>query len=439
MLGYILKRLLLAVPTLFAVLTIVFVLARVLPGDPAQTILGDQASAEALAAMRARLGVDKPIGVQYVDFLLNAVRGEWGNSLVTGKPVVEEVLNVLPYTIDLTVSAIVLGTLAGIPLGVWSALRRNTWVDYVARIGSLLGLSFPGFVSAILLLLVFAIQLRWFPVISAGSLDDPVERLRNLALPALNLAIIMAAYVTRVTRSSMLEVLGEDYIRTARAKGVPTRAVIWRHAFRNGLMPVVTVVGLYLGILIGNSVLTEIVFNRPGLGKLIVSALNQRDYTVLQGMMVVYAFAIVLVNLLTDLTYGFIDNGPVGDAYRTGGVADGLGLVEGNLEQNVDRLAKAPLVSQPGADWHYSLSTDVLGRVVEVASGMPLDRFFKERIFGPLKMNDTGFDVADAKWPRLATVYTPDGAGGVRPMRSPESFGNTHFAPDNFKVGKAYF
>jgi ABC-type dipeptide/oligopeptide/nickel transport system permease component len=301
MLGYIVKRLLLAIPTLFAVLTIVFVLARVLPGDPAQTILGDQASQEALENMRHRLGVDKPIGAQYVDFLVNAVRGEWGNSLVTGKPVVEEVSNVLPYTIDLTVTSIVLGALVGVPLGVWSALRRNTWVDYVARMGSLLGLSFPAFVSAILLLLAFAIELRWFPVISTG------KGLNSLVLPAVNLGIIMAAYVTRVTRSSMLEVLGEDYIRTARAKGVPTRAVIWRHAFRNGLIPVVTVVGLYLGILIGNSVLTEIVFNRPGLGKLIVSALNQRDYTVLQGMMVVYAFAIVLVNLLTDLTYGFID------------------------------------------------------------------------------------------------------------------------------------
>src|SRR6266536_2483636 len=248
MLGYILKRLFLAIPTLFAVLSIVFVLARVLPGDPAQTILGDQASQEALASMRHRLGVDKPIGAQYVDFLVSAVRGDWGNSLVTGKPVVEEVRNVLPYTIDLTVTSIVLGALIGIPLGVWSALRRNTWVDYVARIGSLLGLSFPAFVSAILLLLVFAIELRWFPVISAGRLEDHVERLRSLALPA-----------------------------------------------------------VYLGILIGNSVLTEIVFNRPGLGKLIVSALNQRDYTVLQGMMVVYAFAIVLVHLLTDLTYGFID------------------------------------------------------------------------------------------------------------------------------------
>jgi ABC-type dipeptide/oligopeptide/nickel transport system permease component len=307
MLAYVLKRLLLAVPTLFAVLSIVFVLARVLPGDPAQTILGDQASQEALASMRQRLGVDKPIAAQYVDFLGNALRGNWGNSLVTGKPVVDEVRNVLPYTIDLTVTAIVLGALIGVPLGVWSAMHRNTWVDYAVRIGSLLGLSFPAFVLAIMLLLAFAIQLHWFPVISTGRLDNPAERLRSLVLPAVNLGIIMAAYVTRVTRSSMLEVLGEDYVRTARAKGVPRLAVIWRHAFRNGLIPVVTVVGLYLGILIGNSVLTEIVFNRPGLGKLMVSALNQRDYTVLQGMMVVYAFVIVLVNLLTDLTYGFID------------------------------------------------------------------------------------------------------------------------------------
>src|SRR6266508_3119054 len=203
MVGYILKRLLLAVPTLFAVLSIVFVLARVLPGDPAQTILGDQASQEALASMRHRLGVDKPIGAQYVDFLVNAVRGEWGNSLVTGKPVVEEVRNVLPYTIDLTVTAIVLGALIGIPLGVWSAMHRNTWVDYLVRIGSLLGLSFPAFVLAILLLLAFAIQLRWFPVISAGRLDDPVERLRSLALPAVTLGVIMAAYVTRDTRRDL--------------------------------------------------------------------------------------------------------------------------------------------------------------------------------------------------------------------------------------------
>jgi ABC-type dipeptide/oligopeptide/nickel transport system permease component len=307
MIRYIVKRLIFAIPTLLAVLTLVFVLVRIVPGDPAQTILGDQASQEALQALRQRLGVDKPIAAQYVDFIKGALAGNWGQSLVTGRPVLAEVWAVLPYTVDLTVAAILLGALIGVPLGTWAALHRNAPIDYVTRMISLLGLSFPAFVSGILLLLAFAIQLRWFPVISAGKLDDPVERLRNLVLPAVNLGIIMAAYVTRVTRSSMLEVLGEDYIRTARAKGVPNRAVIWRHSLRNALIPVVTVVGLYLGILIGNSVLTEIVFNRPGLGKLIVGALTQRDYTMLQGLMVVYAFLIVVVNLITDLTYGFID------------------------------------------------------------------------------------------------------------------------------------
>src|SRR5262249_42676086 len=151
------------------------------------------------------------------------------------------------------------------------------------------------------------IELRWFPVIGTGPLDDTWGRLRNLVLPSVNLGIIMAAYIVRVTRSSMLEVLGEDYIRTARAKGVPWRVVVWRHALRNALIPVVTVVGLYLGILIGNSVLTEIVFNRPGIGKLIVGALGQRDYTMLQGLMVVYTFAIVIANVLTDLVYGMVD------------------------------------------------------------------------------------------------------------------------------------
>jgi peptide/nickel transport system permease protein len=172
---------------------------------------------------------------------------------------------------------------------------------------SLLGLSFPAFVSAVLLLLVFAIHLRWFPVISSGQGTSLGERLRDLALPAINLGLIMAAYITRVARSAMLEVLNQDYVRTAHAKGLAFSVIIWRHCLRNALIPVVTVVGLYLGILIGNSVLTEIVFNRPGLGKLIIGALNQRDYTMLQGMMVIYTLIVVLVNLLTDLTYGLID------------------------------------------------------------------------------------------------------------------------------------
>ena len=307
MLTYIAKRLLIAVPTLLAVLTVVFFFVRIAPGDPAMIILGDQASQQALAAMRHQLGLDQPIAAQYVEFLGQVLQGDLGASLVTRQRVWSEVAGVLPYTIDLTLTALAIGVVLGLPLGIVAARHRNGAIDYLARFFSLTGLSFPAFVSAILLLLVFAIQLRWFPVISESRSGDPLDQLRALTLPAVNLGLIMVAYVMRVARSSMLGVLGEDYIRTARAKGVPARMVIWRHALRNALIPVVTVVGLYLGVLIGNSVLTEIVFNRPGLGKLIINALNQRDYTLLEGMMVIYAFFIVIANLLTDLTYGLID------------------------------------------------------------------------------------------------------------------------------------
>jgi peptide/nickel transport system permease protein len=305
--AFVVKRLGFAVITLFAVLTIVFFIVRVLPGDPAMVILGDQASMEAIEALRARLGLDRPLWAQYVDFLTGVLSGDWGESLVTGRPVIGEILKVLPSTLELTIVSLILGAVVGIPLGVWSAVRRNSLPDYITRLASLLGLSFPAFVSAILLLLVFAIELRWAPVISSGQGDSFGERLRDLALPAINLGLIMAAYITRVARSAMLEVLGQDYVRTARAKGLAFAVTVRRHCLRNSMIPVVTVVGLYLGILIGNSVLTEIVFNRPGLGKLIVGALNQRDYTMLQGMMVIYTLIVVLVNLLTDITYGFID------------------------------------------------------------------------------------------------------------------------------------
>lgn len=305
--GFVLRRLGFAVVTLFAVLTLVFFIVRILPGDPAMVILGDQAGAEAIEALRARLGLDRPLAVQYGEFMLGVMSGDWGESMVSGRPVIGEILKVLPSTMELTFVSLVLGAVIGVPLGVWSAVRRNQLADYITRLGSLLGLSFPAFVSAILLLLVFAIHLRWFPVISSGQGTTFAERMRDLALPAINLGLIMAAYITRVARSSMLEVLGQDYVRTARAKGIAFAQVIWRHCLRNSMIPVVTVVGLYLGILIGNSVLTEIVFNRPGLGKLIVGALNQRDYTMLQGMMVIYTLIVVVVNLLTDLTYGLID------------------------------------------------------------------------------------------------------------------------------------
>lgn len=307
MYSYAIKRLLLALVTLLAVLTLIFFIVRVLPGDPARVILGDQATAPAIEALRARLGLDKPLVEQYLLFLRGAATLDVGVSMATGTPVLLVIAQVLPSTLELSAAALVIACVLGIPLGIWSATRRNRLADYVIRVTSLVGLSFPAFVSAVLLLLAFAIQLRWFPVMSSGNATSLGDQLRQLVLPSLNLGLIMAAYITRVARSAMLEVLREDYMRTAVAKGVPPMAVVWRHGVRNALIPVVTITGLYLGILVGNSVLTEIVFNRPGLGKLIVGALVQRDYTMLQGLMVAYTLLVVIINLGTDLTYGLID------------------------------------------------------------------------------------------------------------------------------------
>jgi ABC-type dipeptide/oligopeptide/nickel transport system permease component len=307
MIVFVLRRLLAAIPTLLAVLTLVFVIVRIVPGDPAIVILGDQATPASIAALHEKLGLNKPILTQYVEFLAQSLSGDFGRSMVTGRSIVSDVAAVLPHTLDLTIASLIVGSVVGIPAGIWAALHRNHFIDYAARLLSLIGLSFPVFVSGIFLLLAFALHWRLFPVIGNAKLDDPIDRLDKLVLPAATLGLVMAAYITRVTRSAMLSVLSEDYIRTARAKGVPWRRVVWRHGLRNAAMPIVTVVGLYIGILIGNSVLTEIVFNRPGLGKIIVGALNQRDYTMLQGLMVIYCFLIVVVNLITDLTYGIID------------------------------------------------------------------------------------------------------------------------------------
>jgi ABC-type dipeptide/oligopeptide/nickel transport system permease component len=307
MILFFLRRILAAIPTLLAVLTLVFVIVRIVPGDPALVILGDQATPEAAAALRARLGLDRSLWTQYIDFITRALMGDFGTSLVTGRPIIDEVAAVLPHTIDLTLASMVFGIVFGVPLGIWAALHRNRAIDVAARILSLIGLSFPVFVSGIFALLLFALHWRLFPVIGSANLADPADRLHKLVLPAATLGLVMGAYITRVTRSAMLASMSEDYIRTARAKGVPWRRVVWVHGLRNASLPIVTVVGLYVGILLGNSVLTEIVFNRPGLGKVIVGALNQRDYTMLQGLMVIYCFLIVVVNAVTDMLYGVLD------------------------------------------------------------------------------------------------------------------------------------
>jgi ABC-type dipeptide/oligopeptide/nickel transport system permease component len=301
------ERVLAAVPTLLLVVTVVFFAIRTLPGDPAYAILGDSASAEAIAALQARLGLDRPIFEQYLVFLRDLTQGDLGQSLVHGTSVMEMLVRVLPFTLELALTSILLGALIGIPLGIWSALERNGLVDYVTRIFSLIGFSMPVFFAAVLLILVFAIQWPLFPVMSAGYAETFGGRLRELVLPATAGALSLVAMITRATRSSLLEVLGEDYMRTARAKGAPFRVLIMRHALRNALIPVVTVIGLYFALVIGNSVLIETVFTRPGLGSLIVGSLQNRDYPMVQGLLIAYALIIVLVNLVTDISYGFVD------------------------------------------------------------------------------------------------------------------------------------
>ena len=306
MFAYIIRQLFSAIPTLFGVVTLVFVLVRIVPGDPAIAVLGDNASEQALQAFRERMGLNAPLWQQYLDFMGELLRGSLGTSMITGEPVLKSVLRVIPFTLELATFGILIGAVIGIPLGIWAALHRNSWIDNSLRIVSLVGLSFPSFLMAILLILWFAIEIRLFPVISNPD-GGFLKRAHNLVLPAFSLGLIMVAYVMRTTRASMLEVLGNDYVRTARAKGVPRRKVIYSHAMKNAMIPIVTIVGLYLGSLMGNAVLVEIVFNRPGLGKLIVLALNQRDYAMLQGLMITYAFLVVLINVATDITYGLFD------------------------------------------------------------------------------------------------------------------------------------
>ena len=304
---YLVSRLLLAVPIFLGVVTIVFVVVRILPGDPAQVALGDYASRDAVAALRQRLGLDRPIPFQYGSYLAGLVRGDLGTSLITGAPVRDEIAHNLPYTLQLTVLAMIVGALIGVPVGVVNALTRNRLPDSIGRVLSLLGLSVPAYYLGILLILLFAIELRALPAVGAGDLTDLADSVRHLILPAGTLGLVMAAAVARFTRSTVLNTLGEDFVRTARAKGLPAPAIMARHTLRAALIPIVSLAGLWSIALIGDSVTTEIVFARPGLGSMMVGTMLQRDYTSLQSVMVVYTAFVVLINLATDVAYGFID------------------------------------------------------------------------------------------------------------------------------------
>ncbi len=308
MFRYLIRRVLFAIPILLAVFTLVFIVVRVIPGDPAEAALGDYASQEAVEALRERMGLNEPLLKQYFTALSGMLQGDFGESLITGKPVREQVLEVLPYTIQLTFAAVLIGSVLGIPLGLYTAIKRNSLPDYIGRVVSLIGLSVPAFYFGILLIFLFGVWLGWFPTVGGGDIwEEPVGSLKYLVLPALTLGLIMTASVTRLTRSAMLNVLNDDYVRTARAKGLNEATVLLKHALRAALLPIVSITGLWIASLIGDSVLTEVVFSRPGLGKMLVGAISQRDYTALQSIMVIYAAFVVVVNLLTDLTYGFLD------------------------------------------------------------------------------------------------------------------------------------
>lgn len=307
MTAYIIRRLLVAIPTLLVVLTLVFLLVRVAPGDPATAVLGQQASREAIENLRAKMGLNKPLWRQYFEYLTGLVQGNLGKSLITRQPVGGQVLHALPFTLELTFTGVFLGSLFGIPLGILTAVHRNALLDYLGRIFSLAGLSIPAFYLGILLMMAFSIQLSWLPTVGGGSQKDLLDLLYHLVLPGLTLGLIMTAYVTRMTRSSILNILNQDYVSTARSKGLKERVVIYKHILKNALVPILSVLGVYSIVLIGSSVMTEIVFSRPGLGKLMVMAMKQRDYLMLQSLLTVYAGLVVLINLMTDMSYGMVD------------------------------------------------------------------------------------------------------------------------------------
>ncbi|UCF91016.1 MAG: ABC transporter permease [Desulfobacterales bacterium] len=307
MFQYVVRRIFLIVPTLWAVVTVVFFLIRIVPGGPAMAALGAYASEEQVRALEHQMGLDQPLLIQYVKYLADLCRGDLGKSLITQRPVAQEIAQALPYTIDLTVAGMALGILMGVPIGIFAALRRNRLPDYLGRIFSLIGISMPEFYLGILLMYVFAVKLNLFPVIGGGDFSRWGSRFYHLVLPAFTLGIIMTSFISRMTRSSMLNVIGEDYVRTARAKGVSEKMVVYKHALRNALIPTTTVIGLYAGILMGGSVLTEIVYSRPGLGKMMVFAVKDRDYMTLQMVIVIFSAAVFLLNLLTDILYSLID------------------------------------------------------------------------------------------------------------------------------------
>jgi ABC-type dipeptide/oligopeptide/nickel transport system permease component len=297
---YLLRRLLEAIPVVLGVIFGVMLTIELIPGDPVTLMLGEHATQESVAQVREALGLDKPLLVRYVQYIGNLIRGDLGRSLRERRQVSQEIADVWPATVELTLSALGIAVVLGVLAGVVSAVRPNSLFDGVMRLASLFGLSMPVFWTGLTLIVFFSLWLHWLPVGGSGSL-------RHLVLPAVTLSLPSLAMVARLTRSSVLEVLREDYIRTARAKGVREQVVVLKHGLRNACIPIITLLGLQVGQLLGGAVLTETVFSWPGMGRLIVRAIFARDYILLQGAILVFALAFVLINLIVDVSYAFFD------------------------------------------------------------------------------------------------------------------------------------
>jgi peptide/nickel transport system permease protein len=325
---YTIRRLLLAAPMLLGAMSIVFFAMRVLPGDPCLAMMGDQATREALNDCVSHLGLDRPLVMQYGDYLWKSIRLDFGHSFRHHYPVTNYILRMFPYTLVLVLASMVIALAVGLPSGILSALhRRNPLIDYSARLLALLGLSMPVFWFGILLLIVFSLYWDLFPLIGGGDLPTVldmlvsgevlqypedflaavVDVLHHLVLPAFALGITLAATVSRLSRSAMLEVISQDFVRTARAKGLPERLVVYKHALRNMMIPLLTIIGAFMAVAMTGTVLTETVFARPGLGKMLVDAIGARDYPLAQGAITVFTMTIILVNLIVDILYAVFD------------------------------------------------------------------------------------------------------------------------------------
>jgi len=312
MLAYVIRRLITAVFLAYVVATLIFLAVHLLPGNPAEVLLsgsgGSSPSQASIEALSRKLGLDEPLWVQYKDYLGNLLQGDLGRSYQDGRPVSQDVQQRLPRTLELLAAAGVIAVVFGIPLGVVAALNRGGIVDAVTTGMASLGVSIPVFVVGTVLIYFFALQLGWLPAGGYVSFSqNPLQHLQYLILPAISIGVELAAVVARMARSATLDVLGQDWVRTARSKGLPRRKILARHVVRNSMNPVVTVIGLRLGSLLGGTVLIEFVFNWPGLSSLLVEAADQRDYLVVQGVVLVISILFILLNLLIDLTYSLLD------------------------------------------------------------------------------------------------------------------------------------